>query len=154
MWIVGVRYNKDAVDPLGEGAKSDIADLDVPELRSVRTICTYMIEGDVSEDDLRRTSLELLSDRLVQNYSYSDTPEKLVDTSGVWFVEVKNKPGVTDAVGDSTLSGMGVLGVSADSVKTGTIYLIEGELSEEHLETICRKCLANPIIQEYTYKRL
>jgi phosphoribosylformylglycinamidine (FGAM) synthase PurS component len=45
---------------------------------------------------------------------------------------------------------MGISGVS--SAKTGQKYVIKGSLSEDDVDNICRRLLANDVIQNYAYE--
>ena len=63
------------------------------------------------------------------------------------------KPGVTDAVGDSTVKGitdLGIAGVTA--VRTGHKYWFTGTLNAETLETIAQRLLMNEVIQTFFYQ--
>jgi len=59
-----------------------------------------------------------------------------------------------DPVGLSVEKAVGMMGISGVSVRTGTTYVIKGELKGSELKTICEKCLANGMIQTYRYQRL
>ena len=158
IWIVGVAYNNDAIDPIGYGTKKDIESLKIGSVSDVRALATYIIEGDLSEQDVKRICEELLVDNQIQHYSYCEVGEgdylkRLVkgeDLSNAWIVEVRFLPGVMDAVGLSTKQAIEVLGIKTISgVRTATTYIIKGDIGKETLETICKKLLFNSLIQSY-----
>ena len=63
----------------------------------------------------------------------------------VWF-----RPGVTDAVGETALKGSRDLGVAGiESVDTGRGYILAGSLIRSQVDTICRRLLANDVIERY-----
>ncbi len=107
---------------------------------------------------MKKICEELLSDNQIQHYGYRG---KGVNKSikheipNAWLVEVGLKPGVMDAIGMSTTNAIEILGIdSVREVKTRTKYLIIGDISEEEVRKICRRCLVNPLIQHYTYQRI
>jgi len=113
----------------------------------------YIIEGELSESDLKKICEELLTDRITQFHEFFQTGESDYD-KGAWMVEVAYKPGVTDAVGDSTVKGIMDLGINGiRSAKTGKKYIIKGSLGETEIDIISKRLLANDVIQNYEYKR-
>ena len=71
----------------------------------------------------------------------------------MWIVEVRFKPGVTDAVGESVIKGINDLGISGISAaQTGQEYRICGRLHRRTIEIISRSLLANEVIQTFTIK--
>ncbi|MEM0476013.1 MAG: phosphoribosylformylglycinamidine synthase subunit PurS [Candidatus Norongarragalinales archaeon] len=64
-------------------------------------------------------------------------------------VRVSFKPGVLDAEGNAALDALRSLGFNASSVSTAKVYRIETSEPQARVEEMCRKLLANPIIQDY-----
>ena len=64
-------------------------------------------------------------------------------------VRVSFKPGVLDAEGNAALDALKSLGFKAAGVATAKVYYIETAEKQERVEEMCRKLLANPIIQDY-----
>lgn len=152
-WKIEIGYKTTATDAMGDGIKKDIEDLGINGVSYVKTRKLYMIDGELSEEDIKNICENLLTDSVTQFYEYKGSDHHTDDT-GSWIVEVVYKPGVTDAVGDSTVKGirdMGILGVN--SAKTGQKYIIGGSLSESDIEIICKRLLANEVIQNYIYKK-
>ncbi len=70
-------------------------------------------------------------------------------------VVIELKEGVADPEGMNTKKALKLLGWDVESVETGKIFEIElgediskGE-AEKEVEEMCRKLLANPVIQRY-----
>lgn len=152
-WRIGIVNKEGVVDPLGDGIRQDIADLGISGVDRVRFIRLYELDGTLSEEEAERVAHELLVDPVTQEYrcTRNTTVEALPSQ---WGVEVWYRPGVTDAVGETALKGirdLGIHGVTAAS--TGRAYVIAGSLSEEEMKIICRRLLANDIIEEYRYYR-
>ena len=69
-----------------------------------------------------------------------------------WKVEVYYKPEVPDTVGQGILEDIADLGISGvDSVRTATLYWIEGTLDGQTVDRIAAELLADPITQTYAF---
>ena len=156
-WKIEVSYKPDTPDVVGQGILEDIADLGIVGVTSVRTAQIYWIEGNVNSHAVERICSDLLADSVTQHYVYrkfnSDMPVRgfrsahLTDT---WTIEIRFKPGVTDAVGDSVLKGIRDSGTSdVQSAQTGKKYWLQGDLDRAKLETIAQRLLANEVIQTF-----
>jgi len=158
VWIVEIGYKKDVTDPVGFLTKKEIEDLGIEGIEEVRSINTYAINGDISEEEVKKICEELLSDNQIQHYGYrgKDVNKPIKhEFPNAWLVEVGFKAGVMDAVGMSTLNAIEILGVDGvKEVKTRTKYLIIGDLSEEQVKKICQRCLVNPMIHNYSYQKI
>jgi len=153
-WKIEIGYKQNATDSMGEGIKKDIEDLNISGVESVKTMQLYILEGELTEEDLENICLNLLTDSVTQYYEYKGTDHHK-DDLGAWMIEVSYKHGVTDAVGDSTIKGIKDLGINKPvSAKTGKRIIIKGVLSENEIELICRRLLANEIIQNYSIKKI
>lgn len=69
-------------------------------------------------------------------------------------VEVSYKPGVLDAEGNAALEALKTLGFRVSTVKTSKSYTIETSQDGRKVEEMCKKLLANPIIHDYSVKKL
>lgn len=67
-----------------------------------------------------------------------------------FIVTVKFKPGVFDAEGEATLEALKSLKFDVSAVESRKSYLIKTKGSRENVEEMCKKLLANPVIQEYS----
>lgn len=153
-WKVEVGYKPTATDAIGNGIKKDIEDLGINGVSYVKTRQVYIIDGELSESDIKNICENLLTDSVTQFYEYKGSDHHS-DDSGAWVVEISYKPGVTDAVGDSTVKGIKDMDIEGvDSVKTGQRYIIKGSLSESDIEIICKRLLANEVIQNYIYEKI
>ncbi len=67
-----------------------------------------------------------------------------------WKIEVSYKPEITDFVGKEILEDITDLGIDGvESVRTASIYWIEGTLNTEHIHRIGSELLADPITQMF-----
>jgi len=148
-WKVEVYYKPEVPDTVGQGIREDITDLGINGIDAVRTATVYWIDGSLNAETINRIGTELLADPITQAYAFGT--ETNTDTD--WTLEVQFKPGVTDAVGDSTVKGitdLGIAGVTA--VRTGNKYWFTGTLNAEVLETIAQRLLMNEVIQTFSYQ--
>ena len=148
-WKVEVSYKPEVPDTVGHGILEDIADLGINGVNSVRTATLYWIEGSLDAQAVDRIGTELLADPITQTYTFATQNDTVKD----WTLEVQFKPGVTDAVGDSTVKGIADLGVTGvTTVRTGHKYWLTGTLNAEVLETIAQRLLMNDVIQTFSYQ--
>ena len=69
-----------------------------------------------------------------------------------WKVEVFYKPEIPDTIGQGILEDISDLGISGvDSVRTATVYWIEGNVNSQTIERIGTELLADPITQTFTF---
>jgi phosphoribosylformylglycinamidine synthase len=72
----------------------------------------------------------------------------------LYRIEVGEKPGIFDAIGEGIKKDILDLGIKAiEGVRFIQVYLIEGALSQRHLELICQALLADPITQMYCLQK-
>lgn len=68
----------------------------------------------------------------------------------LYRVEINDKPGIFDAVGEGIKKDIRDLGIkTVRDVRFAQVYLIEGNLSEEEARLICEELLTDKISQEY-----
>lgn len=153
-WKIEIGYKSNATDAMGEGIKKDIEDLGISGVSYVKMTQLYILEGDLSESEIESICRNLLIDSVTQYYEYKNSDHHK-DNIGSWMVEVSYKSGVTDAVGDSTVKGIKDLGINKPvSAKTGKRVIIKGNLIKDDVELICRRLLANDVIQNYTLAQI
>ena len=146
-WKVEVYYKPEVPDTVGQGILEDITDLG--GIDSVRTATVYWIEGSLDAETIDCIGTELLADPITQAYTFGTEN----DTETDWTLEVQFKPGVTDAVGDSTVKGIKDLGIAGvTTVRTGHKYWFTGALNAEVLKTIAQRLLMNEVIQTFSYQ--
>ncbi|MBM4078704.1 MAG: phosphoribosylformylglycinamidine synthase subunit PurL [Planctomycetes bacterium] len=144
-WRIEVSPKPQFPDPIGAGVKSDIRDLGIDAaVEDVRAVFVYMLDGDLGREQVETVCQRLLADGVDQHYLIGASPP----CPGVKVVEVSRKPGVTDPVQASTLKGIQDLGLSAESVRTARRYLIRGRLTDEQLQLVATKILANTVIED------
>ena len=148
-WKVEVYYKPEVPDTVGQGILEDITDFGINGIDSVRTATVYWIEGSLDAETIDCIGTELLADPITQAYTFGTENDTEID----WTLEVQFKPGVTDAVGDSTVKGIKDLGIAGvTTVRTGHKYWFTGALNAEVLKTIAQRLLMNEVIQTFSYQ--
>jgi len=72
-------------------------------------------------------------------------------------VEVSLKPGHSDPEGETTRASLSELNYPVESVRVSKVYEISIETdsvekAEKQVEEMCRRLLANPVKDDYTFK--
>jgi len=161
-WKIEIKDKPGVFDCLGEGIKKDILDLGIKTVREVRIAAVYLIEGELSEDEITRICEELLVDKISQDYSVNKPhacrpPAGEAGQAGAskgakkqkeFIIEVAYNSGVMDPVEESTLKGIRDLGIEgATCIKQAKKYIIKGKPTKKQLKTISEKLLYNKLIQ-------
>lgn len=147
IWRVEIKNKPGIFDAVGEGIKKDILDLNITGVETVTIIDIYILEGKISESEIKHICNELLADPITQDRKYDGTFD-LRSQKDIHVVEICHKPGVMDPVEESTRKGIRDLGVAGiNSVKTARKYLIKGTVASGDIKTIAEKLLFNKVIQ-------
>jgi len=146
IWRVEVKQKDGTIDPIGKSVARDITDLGLGEVSEVRVVSVFLLEGQISLEEIKRIGDELLVDPIVEQYSF-DLKLPLQSASH-HVVEIAYNPGVMDPVEISTIKGicdLGIMGITA--VRTAKQYHILGKISAKELEIITSRVLMNKLIQ-------
>ena len=149
IWRVEVKQKDGVLDPIGKSVARDIADLGF-DVAQVRVVSVFLLEGDISRDEVKRIGDELLIDPIVEQYSFDLKLPLQSATHHV--VEIAYNPGVMDPVEASTIKGIRDLGMTGiTAVRTARQYHIHGKLSAQQLGSITSRVLMNKLIQHVVH---
>ena len=118
----------------------------------------FLLEGDLSREDVLRVAHELLADAVVEQAVAAPVGDPLLarvpqttaaqnGAAQAVLVNVLLKPGVTDTVAESTRAAIAELGIRADQVRTLKKHWISGVAPRE-LDLISSRVLANDAIEQ------
>ncbi|HDH98512.1 MAG TPA: phosphoribosylformylglycinamidine synthase, partial [Deltaproteobacteria bacterium] len=128
------------------------------EVSGIRTIKVYLIDADLSEEQLRAVAEGPFSDPVIQiaaiNRPLALDLAKKRDFAWDWLIECGFRPGVTDNEGRTAREALElVLGRELgpdQGVYTSTQYCIKGKLASDQVKKLARGLLANDLIQRTT----
>lgn len=149
MWRVEVQDNDGVPDSAGKSVQADIADLKLAQLKAVRVVNVYLLQGSISRLEVETICRELLVDSVVQKYRIFESfhlPHRSLQ--GRHVVEIAYNPGVMDPVEMSVVKGIRDLGITTvEAVRTARQYHLFGVLTKQQLQTITTRVLMNKLIQ-------
>lgn len=112
----------------------------------VKVTDVYYLDSSIKVEELKEVAEKLLADRLTQDYEVRQKKEK-----DKWVIEVRYKDAVTDPAEDSIRRAVENLGRKTKHARTAKRYYITGNVSEKEIDLMCRKALANGIVEDYYY---
>ncbi len=124
-------------------------------IEEIRTVKAYLIDAEISSDQLQAAARGPCSDPVTQIYAI-DEPLGLslardTETDWDWVVEVGFRPGVTDNEGKTAKEALELLLnrklAREEGVYTATVYLVRGSITAAEAESLTTGLLANELIQ-------
>jgi phosphoribosylformylglycinamidine synthase len=150
-WRFEISSKQGFLDVHGKDTLEDIRQLEIQSVQDVISEKVFLIEADFDQNFAQRVAVELLSDPVCQD-SYIGKSAIPAGPMSASLVEVHLKSGVTDPVAESVLAALKDMGANnVSSVRTGRKYVLLGNISDEEIETIARRVLANDCIEDVIY---
>ncbi|HVJ69676.1 MAG TPA: phosphoribosylformylglycinamidine synthase subunit PurL [Caulifigura sp.] len=146
LWEVEIQPRDGEIDREGQRVLADSRSLGISSLESVRTARSFLIEGDLSEPQVKLLQ-PLLVDGVVESAFVRKLPAGKDASRTSTLLNVLFKPGVTDNVGQTARQAITDLGLPVSSVATCRKYYITGSLAAEHFARLSSKVLANDAIE-------
>jgi len=150
LWEVDIYPASGQPNLIARHVAQSARQLGLAEDLSVVAARGYLIQGDFSEEQIKRIAAELLSDGVVERTVVAEVgDESLVQPpeEGQKLIHVLPKPGVMDPVAQSAKDAIADFDIEAEAVRTLTKYWI-GQLDDSHRELLCSKVLANDAIEQ------
>jgi len=144
LWHLQIDPASGRVDRTGRQVAADAAELGLPGPWSVAASRGFLIEGDLSRDDLDRAARTVLADPLVETYTIRPSLEP--ENGQATIVHVLPKPGVTDPEAESALTLLRDIGFSVSGVRTIRTYHLDGPSAA--LPRLISRVLANDAIEQ------
>jgi phosphoribosylformylglycinamidine synthase II len=144
LWHLLIQPAPGQPDPEGRHVASEAAELGLTGPWHVRASRGFVVEGELSEADLRRAAETVLVDPVVETFRIAacDRPE----AAGETVVHVLRKPGVTDPEADSALAVLRDLGLDVAHARSVRTYRIDGPA--DALPRLITKVLANEAVEQ------
>lgn len=127
-----------------------VRDLGIEGIRSFRVGHLYLLQGTLDAPILERICKDLLCDPIAEESFIGQG--RLPGFEDSLTAKVTYHPGVTDAAADTVREALHLLSVeSVKKVATGKVYRLQTEsgLTQDAIEMVCERVLANPVIQHY-----
>ena len=154
MFWIDVSVKAGFPDPEGDRLEKDIRDVGITTVKQAMVSDVYLLEGELNEAEVVKIGQELLTDPVVEDFSWGGGPLSRIENGDTHVIEVAYNPGVTDPVAGSVGKAIRDLGIATvTSVKTARKYSLRGNISKEALQSICDKLLVNSLIQHVVTKQ-
>ena len=152
LWEIDIYPAESQVDAEGSRLADEAADLGLSTQLEIRAVRVFLIQGDLSREQVTELAANLLSDGVVECTRVAPVgdPEFSGAEHSGKLVHVMPKAGVMDPVAQSTLEAIRQLGLPVEAVRTLRKYWLEG-LADEDLPWFCGKLLANDSIEQVVH---
>ncbi len=156
LWRIEIATRKGYDDVEGGTVLSQIRDFGIASVHGVSSALIYDILAELDREQIELVARELLADAVLNEYSIREMSEGSANgspgqTADGHVIQISRKPGVMDPVEGSTLKAVRDLGLGAKSVRTIRKYVLQGSPTEEELDAIARKVLANDVIEDVSF---
>jgi len=153
LWEVDIYPAEGQPDLAGDEAAADAKDVGLAVDLSVCAAKGYLLQGDLTREQVEMLAQELLSDRIVERTivaAIGDDRLNQAPTSTAnhpRLIHVLLKPGVMDPVAQSAQEAITDFEIDVDAVRTLRKYWVDG-LADEQVPALCAKILANDSIEQ------
>ncbi|MCA9185524.1 MAG: phosphoribosylformylglycinamidine synthase subunit PurS, partial [Planctomycetales bacterium] len=155
LWEIDIHPANGVADRRGARLSAEAADLGVAEGLAIRAARGYLLEGPLDAEQVQTAAEELLADRIVERTVIAPVGDSTlsgvglpgVDCAATRLVHVLPKPGVMDPVAQSAHDALQDMQLPVAAVRTFKKYWMQ-DVTDQQLQTICAKLLANDSIEE------
>jgi phosphoribosylformylglycinamidine synthase len=154
LWEVDIYPAAGRPDLAGRRVAADAADLGLGDHLTIHAAYGYLLQGELTREQVELLARELLSDPIVERTTVARVGDPALAepppdaAAGACPVHVLPKPGVMDPVATSAQQAIADFHLQADEVRTFRKYWIEG-LGESQVRALCSKVLANDSIEQF-----
>jgi phosphoribosylformylglycinamidine synthase II len=150
LWEVEIQPIGSEKDYEGQRVLASAKSQGIVGLTSVKAARTFLIQGDLTENDARRAAEQLLVDPVTEQFAVHQLPASPSESSGVngqILLNVLLHPGVTDSVAENAAQALNRLKLSVTNAATCRRYWIQGDLTVAQWNQLQKKVLANDAIE-------
>ncbi len=144
LWHLQIDPAPGRIDLEGRRVAADAAELGLTAPWKIAASRGFLIEGDLSAEEVMRAAETVLADPVVETFTVQ--PSNHTPDGPCTVVHVLPRPGVTDPEGQSAQTVLHDLGFAARNVRTVRTYRIEGPA--EHLPRLIQRVLANDAVEQ------
>jgi phosphoribosylformylglycinamidine synthase len=155
LWEVDVHPADGVEDRAASRLAAEAADLGIAEDLQVKTARGFLLEGELTKEQVATVAEELLVDGVVEQTVLAEAGDAALSacrTNGAangqsQLIHVLPKPGVTDPVAESTRQTLLERDLPVSAIRTLRKYWVD-DLNEEQVGRLCSKLLANDSIEQ------
>jgi phosphoribosylformylglycinamidine synthase len=150
LWEVDIYAAAGQPDIVARETAAAAAELYLADKLAVTSARGYLIQGDLSREQVTKLANELLADLVVERTvvgSAGDASLSQLPSGRTQWIHVLPKPGVMDPVAQSTMAAIADFGIKVEAVRTMKKFAIGG-LDSDRLALLCSKVLANDAIEQ------
>ena len=155
LWEVDIYPADGQPDILGQAIAADAADMGLGRELTIHAAHGYLVQGDISRQQIQRIVGQLLADNVVEatviaqvgDDALSRVPESCHVSGQSKVVHVLPKPGVMDPVAQSATAAVEEMSLHADAIRTLRKYWVDN-VGDEQLATLSARLLANDSIEQ------
>lgn len=156
LWEVEIQPVASEKDYEGQRVLASARSQGISGLKSVKAARTFLLQGNLTEQDARRAAEQLLVDPVTETFQIHELGKNGAaagNSSGGSSVclNVLFHPGVTDSVAENAAQALNRLNISVTNAATCRRYWITGDLATAQMTQLTKKVLANDAI-EYVVK--
>jgi phosphoribosylformylglycinamidine synthase len=144
LWHLEIDPAPGRTDLEGQRVAAEAAELGLTGPWSVKASRGFLVEGDLTLEDVRRAAETVLVDHVVERFSVR--PSRHDPDGPGTVVHILPRPGVTDPEGHSAQTVLRDLGLAAQTVRKIRTYRIEGP--SESLPRLIQRVLANDAVEQ------
>ena len=157
LWEIEIHPAAHLTDREAERVRSQCQALGAATIREVRSARSFLIEGQISPEQIEKIASGFLVDTVVETHKLVNqsvpanrTPNSELRTQNS-LLNVLYKPGVTDNVADSIRYALVDLGYTLSAVRTCQKYWFNDDADQADLARVAGKVLANDAIQQVVW---
>lgn len=150
LWEVDIYPADSQPDRKAERVAAEAAELGVVENLSLKTARGFLLEGDLTPEQVLTIAERLLANAVVERTVVAKVGDPTLHTSSnghSQLVHVIPKPGVMDPVAQSAKKAIQDLDVPVSEVRTLSKYWLE-PLDSKPLDALCERVLANDSVEQ------
>ncbi|AMV16625.1 phosphoribosylformylglycinamidine synthase subunit PurL [Planctomyces sp. SH-PL14] len=151
LWEVEIHPIPSEVDREGARVLAEAHALGAKSITSVRAARSFLVEGNLTEDQVRGPVARLLGDGVAERCFVSPLPagngSPVPETNGKTLLNVLFKPGVTDNVGLTARTALNDQDLAATVVATCRKYWLNPQATKDDVDRLARKVLSNDAIE-------
>ncbi len=150
LWEVEIQPIGSEKDYEGQRVLASAKSQGIVGLTSVKAARTFLIQGDLSENDARRAAEQLLVDPVTEQFAVHQlpvSPSEISNLKSQMLLNVLLHPGVTDSVAENATQALNRLKLSVTNAATCRRYWIQGDLTAAQWNQLQKKVLANDAIE-------